>query len=214
MSPPGAASSADSSPEPATPARLDHAVSDGELLFQLERGDASAYRQLFRRHERAAYRVALVLTRSPWDAEDVVATAFLELWRKRDAVRLVDGSVRPWLLTVVSFAAKNHLRSALRYRRLLAKLPHTDEAPDHADEIARTMDALPMSAEVRAALRELAPGDASVLLLCVVEELSVKDAAAVLGIPESTVRSRLSRLKARLRRRLEKYSPEAEGSEA
>ncbi|MFZ8310532.1 RNA polymerase sigma factor, partial [Staphylococcus aureus] len=89
----GVASTADLSP------------SDGELMYRLSRGDESASRDLFRRYERVAYRVALIMVHSPWDAEEVVASAFLELWRKRDQVRLVDGTVRPWLLTVVSFVA-------------------------------------------------------------------------------------------------------------
>lgn len=180
---------------------------DADLLFRLSRGDEVAYRELFRRHERATYRVALVMLQSTWDAEEVVASAFLELWRKRDAVRLVDGSVLPWLLTVLSYMAKNHQRGTRRYRRLLAKVPHAGTEPDHADEVARTVDALPVTAAVREALAELDARDASILLLCVVQELSTRDAALALGIPDGTVKSRLSRVKARLRSRLDAYAP-------
>ncbi|WP_256728932.1 RNA polymerase sigma factor [Microbacterium oleivorans] len=45
------------------------------------------------------------------------------------------------------------------------------------------------------------------LLLCVVHELSTRDAAAALGIPEGTVKSRLSRAKARLRSELREWAP-------
>lgn len=180
---------------------------DADLLFRLSRGDEVAYRELFRRHERATYRAALVMLQSTWDAEEVVASAFLELWRKRDAVRLVDGSVLPWLLTVLSYMAKNHQRGTRRYRRLLAKVPHAGTEPDHADEVARTVDALPVTAAVREALAELDARDASILLLCVVQELSTRDAALALGIPDGTVKSRLSRVKARLRSRLDAYAP-------
>ncbi|MFJ6678619.1 RNA polymerase sigma factor [Microbacterium sp. NPDC091382] len=183
---------------------------DAALLFRLSRGDADAYRDLFRRHERATYRVALLLTHSAWDAEEVVASSFLELWRKRDKVRLVDNSVLPWLLTVVSFVAKNHLRGTRRYRRLLAKIPHEGIEPDHADEVARTVDALPVAAEVRVALGELNARDAAVLLLCVVQQFSARDASIALAVPEGTVKSRLSRVKARLRTRLSAYAPTAE----
>jgi RNA polymerase sigma-70 factor (ECF subfamily) len=180
---------------------------DADLLFRLSRGDEVAYRELFRRHERATYRVALVMMQSTWDAEEVVASTFLELWRKRDAVRLVDGSVLPWLLTVLSFMAKNHQRGTRRYRKLLARVPHAGTEPDHADEVARTVDALPVTAAVREALAELDARDASILLLCVVQELSTRDAALALGIPDGTVKSRLSRVKARLRSRLDAYAP-------
>lgn len=187
---------------------------DGELLFRLSRGDESAYRELFRRHERRTYRVALLMMQSTWDAEEVVASAFLELWRKRDSVRVVDGSVLPWLLTVVSFMAKNHQRSTRRYRRLLAKVPHGGTEPDHSDEVARTVDALPVAAAVQEALAELNARDASILLLCVVQELSTRDAAVALGVPDGTVKSRLSRVKARLRTRLSAYAPTSEGAGA
>lgn len=180
---------------------------DADLLFRLSRGDEVAYRELFRRHERATYRVALVMMQSTWDAEEVVASTFLELWRKRDAVRLVDGSVLPWLLTVLSLMAKNHQRGTRRYRKLLARVPHAGTEPDHADEVARTVDALPVTAAVREALAELDARDASILLLCVVQELSTRDAALALGIPDGTVKSRLSRVKARLRSRLNAYAP-------
>lgn len=187
---------------------------DEELIFRVSGGDEAAYRQLFRRHERAAYRVALLLTHSPWDAEEVVASAFLELWRKRDEVRLVEDSVLPWLLTVVSFVAKNQQRGTARYRRLLAKTPPGGHSPDHADEVARTVDALHVSAAVQEALAELNARESSIVLLCVVQELSTRDAALALGVPEGTVKSRLSRLKARLRLRLSPYGPMPETADA
>ncbi|CAH0173501.1 ECF RNA polymerase sigma factor SigW [Microbacterium oxydans] len=183
------------------------ASSDGELLFRLSRGDEPAYRLLHDRHQASVYRVALVLMRTTWDAEEVAATAFFELWRKRDSVRLVDDSVLPWLLATTSYAAKNKLRSSRRYHRLLNRIPHDGDVPDHADEVARAMDTLKISADVRAALMQLHPKEASVVILCVVHELPMHEAAVALGIPEGTVKSRLSRVKARLRGTLQQYDP-------
>ena len=183
------------------------APSDGELLFRLSRGDEPAYRLLHDRHQAAVYRLALVLMRSTWDAEEVAATAFFELWRKRDKVRVVDGSVLPWLLATTSYTAKNSQRSSRRYQRLLSRIPHDGDVPDHADEVAHAMDALHISGDVREALRKLPARDASVLILCVIHELPMHEAAVALGIPEGTVKSRLSRVKARLRGALGRYSP-------
>lgn len=187
---------------------------DSVLLYRLTRGDEAAYRELYRRYERPAYRVALLMMRSAWDAEEVAASAFLELWRKRDSVRIVDGSILPWLMTVLSFMAKNHQRGTRRYRRLLAKVPHEGYEPDHADEVARMIDALPVADAVQEALAELNARDASILLLCVVQQLSTRDAALALGIPDGTVKSRLSRVKARLRTRLSAYAPTPKGAGA
>ncbi|WP_396133584.1 RNA polymerase sigma factor [Arthrobacter sp. 1088] len=45
------------------------------------------------------------------DAEDATAAAFLELWRRREGVRLVDGSILPWLLVTTTNTARNLQRS-------------------------------------------------------------------------------------------------------
>ncbi|MBT2473280.1 RNA polymerase sigma factor [Microbacterium sp. ISL-103] len=193
---------------------MSRAPSDGELLYRLSRGDEPAYRMLHDRHQAPVFRTSLVLMRTTWDAEEVAATAFFELWRKRDKVRVVDGSVLPWLLATTSYAAKNSLRSRRRYQRLLNRIPHDGDVPDHADEVVRAMDALKISRSVRQALLELNPRDASVVVLCVVHELPASEAAVVLGIPEGTVKSRLSRVKAKLRGTLHEYAPTSEEANA
>lgn len=193
--------------EPRTP-------DDGELLFRMSRGDEPAYRLLHDRHQAPVFRMALVLMRTTWDAEEVAATAFFELWRKRDKVRLVDGSVLPWLLATTSFTAKNSLRSRRRYQRLLSRIPHDGHVPDHADEVARAMDMMKITSGLRDALLQLNSRDASVIVLCMVHELPAAEAAAVLGIPIGTVKSRLSRVKAKLRGQLLEYAPTAEEANA
>ncbi|MGH3688646.1 MAG: RNA polymerase sigma factor [Microbacterium sp.] len=190
------------------------APDDGELLYRLSRGDEPAYRMLHERHQAAVFRVALVLVRTTWDAEEVAATAFFELWRKRDSVRVVDGSALPWLLATTSYAAKNSLRTRRRYQRLLNRIPREQDVPDHAEEVARAMEALSISRDVREALLQLNPREVSVVILCVVQELPMQEAALVLGIPEGTVKSRLSRVKARLRGSLHRYAPSAEEATA
>lgn len=183
------------------------APDDGELLYRLSRGDEPAYRMLHERHQAAVFRVALVLVRTTWDAEEVAATAFFELWRKRDSVRIVDGSVLPWLLATTSYAAKNSLRGRRRYQRLLNRIPREQDVPDHAEEVERAMETLSISHDVREALLQLHPREVSVVILCVVQELPMHEAAMALGIPEGTVKSRLSRVKARLRGALQRYAP-------
>ncbi|KAA9105979.1 RNA polymerase sigma factor [Microbacterium rhizomatis] len=188
--------------------------SDGQLLFQLSRGDERSFRILFRRHERVAYRVALALVDSVWDAEEVASSAFFELWRKRDSVRLVGDSVLPWLIRTVSYVAKNQVRGRRRYQRLLRKLPASDAQPDHADEVARVVDAIYIAQDVQMVLGGLNARDASIVLLCIVQGLGPQEAATVLGIPEGTAKSQLHRVKGRLRVSLRDHSPNAEEAPA
>ncbi len=182
-------------------------VGDGELLVRLLQGDQDAYRELHNRHARAVYRVALAHVGIPWEAEEIAATVFVELWRRCDNTRIVEGTIRPWLLTIASFVAKNQVRARRRYQRLLSRIPHEGPTPDHADEVGRLIDASCMSEDIRAELQQLSPRDANILLLSAVHECSLKDTALVLGLSVDTVKSRLARVKARLRLSLHRYAP-------
>ena len=89
------------------------------VLEQNPRG----FSQLFALHRDAAFRQALRLVAQPADAEEVVAAAFFELWRKRHAVRVIDGSVLPWLLVTTTNLARNSHRALVRREALLARIP-------------------------------------------------------------------------------------------
>ena len=73
-------------------------------------GDGPAFASLFDRHRDRVFGHALRLVRERHDAEDVTAVVFLEAWRKRESVRLVDGSIIGWLLVTTNYAARNHTR--------------------------------------------------------------------------------------------------------
>lgn len=156
-------------------------------------GDGEAFGRIFDRHVDRVRRHSARLVSRAADADDVVAVTFLEAWRSRTRVRLVDGSVLPWLLVTSTNVARNLERSSRRYRELLARLPPSDPigaGPDHDD------------LDVMAALSELAIHEQRVLVLCVLEGYTEREAAAALGVPAGTVKSRLSRAKTRLRARL------------
>jgi RNA polymerase sigma factor (sigma-70 family) len=157
-------------------------------------GDGEAFGRIYDRHRHRVFRHSYRLTTSTADADDIVSITFLEAWRRADAVRFVDGSMLPWLLVTATNSARNLARSSRRYRAMLERLP----ADAHVDD--RTFDE--MDAEAHDALRLLSGADQRILTLCVLEDLSEKDAAAVLGVPLGTVKSRLSRAKARLARSL------------
>ena len=104
----------------------------GEELATWQRalnGNGAAFAALFRQHQPRVYRRALSLVGGTHDAEDVTALSFFELWRRRRAVRVVDGTVLPWLLVTTVNLSRNHSRGDRRYRHLVASLPH-GEAPN------------------------------------------------------------------------------------
>ncbi|MBX9718022.1 MAG: RNA polymerase sigma factor [Microbacteriaceae bacterium] len=162
---------------------------------QAQNGVGEGFGRIFDRHRDRVYRHVLRLVPVAVDADDAVAIVFLEAWRRRDDARLVDGSLLPWLLVTATKVTQNLNRSARRHRALLAKLPPEDHALDHADHL----DDGPASA----ALRELPLADRHVITLCVLEELTDREASVVLDLPVGTVKSRLSRAKRRLAARIE-----------
>ena len=144
---------------------------------------------------------ALRLIRDPHDAEDVTALVFFEAWRKRAGLRVVDGSVVGWLLVTTNNVVRNLSRSSRRYRAVLDRLPRpsvSGDHPDPSDEVGERIDRQARDAHVRSAFSRLTEADQNVMTLCVLEELSMEQAAQVLGIPAGTVKSRLSRAKTRL----------------
>jgi RNA polymerase sigma-70 factor (ECF subfamily) len=175
---------------------------DEALLWQRARGgDAQAFAAVFDLHSDRVLRQAVRLLDARSDAEDVAASAFLELWRRRFDVRVVNGSVLPWLLVTTANLARNSARARRRYRDFLARLPHAEAAPDAAD-VALTAVDLDLDPQLRRVLRELPEQDVALLTLVALEDFTVADAAAVLGLIPATARTRLHRVRRRVRDQL------------
>lgn len=160
-------------------------------------GNGEAFGVLFDRHRDRLFGHALRLVDNREDAEDLVAAAFLELWRKRDHVRLANGSVVPWLLVTVTNLSRNLARGRRRHRAVLARLPRDQTAPDAADVVAAGLPGI--DPRLRAAMRELAERDLQLFVLVALEDCSLGDAASVLGLSVSAAKSRLHRARARMR---------------
>ena len=162
------------------------------------RGDPTAFGVIFDLHRNRVFHQAQRMSPTIHDAEDVTAATFLEAWRRRESVRVVDGSVIGWLLVTANYLARNLERSRRRYRTLLEQMRESDQEADPADEVAHRLDAQSMAVRVHDALARLPKRDQDIITLCVIQQLSTADAAAVLAVPPGTVKSRLSRAKHRL----------------
>ncbi|MHC2998829.1 hypothetical protein OB08_06195 [Microbacterium sp. HJ5] len=160
-------------------------------------GDARAYGMIWDRHRDRVFRHLIVRGNGAADAEDLTAVVFLELWRRRGAVRFVDGSLLPWLIVTAQNVLRNADRSQRRHRRFLAALPAPADVPDHAERIADENDERVV--RLRAAIAAARPADARLLAMTALEGFTVRDAASALGISESAAKMRLSRLRADLR---------------
>jgi len=140
----------------------------------------------------ALYRVAFSVLRNPADAEDAVQEAFLRVFRHRDTLDEVRDH-RVWLIRIV-------WNIVLDRKRRAKTRPETDDV----EELARVLPSNGLSAEqmaaaaqhhahVLACVEQLPQKEREVLQLSAFEELSSVEIAAVLGVTESSVRSRLFR---------------------
>lgn len=162
---------------------------DARLVRRARRGDRRAFGELVERHRDRAWRVALGITGSPADAEDVTQEAFIAVLRHLHAF---DGrsSFTTWLHRIVQRKALDHLRR----RR---DVPHDPAAHDPADPVDHQADHL-VRQELLAAIADLGDGFRETFVLCELAGLSIREAAAVLEVREGTVKSRLHRARAEL----------------
>jgi RNA polymerase sigma-70 factor (ECF subfamily) len=160
----------------------------GETLrvLRAQAGDREALGQLFEALQRPLYRYLLGLVGRPELAEDVLQEVFLLVHRKLRWLR-EPGLFRPWVYRIATREAFKHLRRERRWSdqaedvELLAELPAQEPArPDGL------VERLPAIAE------RLSPSSRAVLLLHYVQGLTIEEAAAVLGIPVGTAKSRLA----------------------
>jgi RNA polymerase sigma-70 factor (ECF subfamily) len=185
--------------EPDGPDKDDDTTREAALRRRLRAGDRDAFAELYERHVRAVYSHALRLTGDWSTAEEVVSETFFAAWRTRERLTADGGSVKPWLLGIATHKAHNANRGLRRRLAFLARRPAPPPADDVADTAAARADDARRLADVHAALRRLRRPDREVLALCVGEGLTPPQAAEALGVPVGTVRSRLSRARARLR---------------
>lgn len=176
--------------------------SDDSLIEAVRSGELAAFNALVERYQRIVYAVALRLLRDRYLAEDITQETFLRAYTSLDDYR--GGSVRAWLLRIAHNRALDVLRAMQRRPATSLDLTGADHAVrwsvepvpaspvEHAarDELRRRLEA---------ALAMLADDQRITVILSDVEGFSYEEIAAITGVSLGTVKSRLSRGRARLR---------------
>lgn len=171
-----------------------------QLRARAQAGDADAFGAVFDACAKSVYNHAFRLTGDWSAAEEVMAMTFLEAWRSRDRIGPDGGSLRPWLLGIATNVARGQRRAARRYRAALARLAVAGEVPDFAEDVSGRLDDAARIKALHRALAGLPRHELEILALCVWSGLGYAEAAEALNVPVGTVRSRLSRARARLAR--------------
>ena len=168
--------------------RHDGARDDVQLLRRIGQGDEDAMAAFYREHGRVVLAQVLLVVGERVLAEEILQDTMLAVWRGAGSFRC-ESSVRSWVIAI----ARRRTRDRLRGHRLrvvddsfLADQPGSGPGPE-----VMALDRAEL-AEVKVAIRELAPSHREVLGLVFGSGLSLPEVAGVLEIPVGTVKSRLT----------------------
>src|ERR1700730_7156251 len=163
------------------------ATSDECLRKSIADGARSAMHILYSRHNVRVYRFILRMVRDATLAEDLVSQVFLDVWRTASQFER-RSQVSTWLLSIARFKALTALRQR-RYEDI-----EQDEVLEIADECDTPEAALARSstsAILRACIAKLSPAHREIINLVYYHEKSVEEVGAIIGIPQSTVNTRM-----------------------
>ena len=161
--------------------------SDEKLIARLGAGDKLALQTLYARHNVKIYRFVLRLIRDEAAAEDVVSEVFIDLWRSPSAFE-GRSEVSTWLMAI----ARNKAWSLLRKKK-------DDEIDDEAlgaieddsDDPETTAQKKSKGELLRACLERLSAEHREVIDLVYYHDKTIEEVAAIVGIPEGTVKTRM-----------------------
>ncbi len=174
------------------------------LIAAAQRGSLPAFNQLILHYQSLAYNVAYRLLGDPDSAADATQDGFIKAFQRLDQYR--GGSFKAWMLRIVTNTCYDTLRT--RKRRPTSSLDPEDEDTDgeHDGRLldpAERPDAYVLRQELAAAIQaaiELLPEDQrTALVLADIEGLDYQEIAEVTNSALGTVKSRLSRARAKMR---------------
>jgi len=181
---------------------------DDSTLIGRSLNDPECFAALFDRHADEIHRYAARrLGAGP--AEDVTGEVFLVAFRRRARYDHSWPDARPWLYGIATKIVSQHRRSELRRARAMAKVG-AERAGTFDDRSVDRVTAEQFQPRLARALTLLNAGERNLLLLVAWTDLTYEEVAVALGVPVGTVRSRLHRLRAKVRRALGGDDPFAE----
>ena len=176
-------------------------VSDHDLLSRARKGDQSAFRTLVERYEaQVAATVIGMLGRGP-DAEDVGQATFIRFYRALADFR-EDSTIGTYLTRIAINLSLNALKKRKRERDRVISQEEKQADVEDTESIDR-IDAAERKRLVHWAIDGLPPKYKAVVVLRMIRGFSTKETADLLGIPDGTVLSRLSRSQIRLKQMLD-----------
>lgn len=179
---------------------------DEALARLAANGNAAAFDEIYNRHKRFVYNIALRMTGNPADAEDLTQESFVSVLRRISHFR-GDASFTTWLYRVVVNQVKMHFR----YRSSRPETQTSDgEIPERCPRLAgrsNPAEQLTDRLAIEKAMRMLPPGYRAAFILHDIEGYKHEEAARLLGHTAGTSKSQLHKARANLRAVLSSRSP-------
>lgn len=172
-------------------------LSDADVI-RASLDDAGRFGEIFDRHADAIYRF-LGRRVGPDDAGDVLGDVFLAAFESRRRYDSTFPTALPWLYGIASNLLGKHFRKRAGELRMLERVSRGADLDGTADAVAAAVDAQLQVRAMAKLLGELPNAERDVLLLHAWEGLTYEELAVALEIPVGTVRSRLNRVRRRLR---------------
>lgn len=185
-----------------------------KLVRQCIAGEQQAWQQLVVSQHRRIYAICYRFTGCGTDAEDLTQDVFLKVYKNLPSFDAAKGSFQTWITTLTRNLLVDHFRRTRLDRAtdsLDASFDGEDDGPTMADRLADSRPSqeqhvagLELKIRVQAALAELSPELREAVILRDLEDMDYKEISQVLRIPEGTVKSRISRGRGELARRLQR----------
>ena len=173
---------------------VEHASSDQALIERIASGDKLAMRALFARHHVRVYRFILRLVRDETRAEDLIGEVFLDVWRQAASFK-AGAAVSTWLLAIARFKALSLLR---RKGEVALDEEAARKIEDTADNPEAAIERKQRSEILRRCWSRLSPQHRDIIDLVYYQEKAIAEVAAIVGVPENTVKTRMFYARKRL----------------
>lgn len=173
-------------------------------------GDAAAWEEIVRSHNRRIYNICYRFTGSQDDAEDLTQEVFIRIYRTLTSYDLERGAFTTWVTTMTRNLLVDHFRKSKQDRMtdsMDAAPSGEEDAPTLGEQIRDEKPAPDASVEtketqlmVQQALQKLSPELREAVILRDLQDMDYRDIAAALKVPEGTVKSRINRGRTELAR--------------
>ncbi len=167
---------------------------DDFLIRQCLAGDEAAWTTIVESYARRVFNLSCRFVGRPDEAEELTQEIFIRVYQSLHSYRINAGSFPSWLFRIARNLLIDHLRKTRHYRRaVLGQVDAVHLSDDRNPDPLRALEQAEAARILRRALRTLSSRSREAIVLRDLEGMEYQEVAAILGVPEGTVKSRINR---------------------